>query len=102
MINEDKEIFNYIPIDYNSLLTGKKTLTGEQEFQMKKYKKCPDPPFEFAYAYAITGHKSQGSQWDKVLAYEERFPFQQVEHARWAYTVATRASEKLVWVKYHG
>ena len=99
MIDENSDRFDYIPIDYTSLTTGEKFLTGKQEFQMRKSNKCPDPPFEFAYAYGITCHKSQGSEWDKVLVYEERFPYEKEEHARWAYTAATRASEKLVWIK---
>lgn len=99
MIDENNDKFDYIPIDYTSLTTGEKFLTGMQEYQMRKNNKCPDPPFEFAYAYGITCHKAQGSEWDKVLVYEERFPFDKEEHARWAYTAATRASEKLVWRK---
>lgn len=99
MIDENGDRFDYIPIDYTSLTTGEKFLTGKQEFQMRKSNKCPDPPFEFAYAYGITCHKAQGSEWDKVLVYEERFPYEKEEHARWAYTAATRASEKLVWIK---
>lgn len=97
IIDENNEQFDYIPIDYTALTTGEKFLTGKQEYQMRKSDKCPDPPFEFTYAYGITVHKAQGSEWDKVLVYEERFPFEKEEHARWAYTAATRASEKLVW-----
>ena len=98
MIDENGDKFDYIPIDYTSLTTGEKFLTGKQEYQMRKSDKCPDPPFEFSYAYGITCHKAQGSEWGKVMVYEERFPFDKTEHARWAYTAATRASEKLVWV----
>ena len=98
MVDENGDVFHYIPVDYTSLTTGEKFLTGKQEFQMRKNPKCPDPPFEFAYAYGITCHKAQGSEWGKVMVYEERFPFDKTEHARWAYTAATRASEKLVWV----
>lgn len=98
MVDENGDVFNYIPVDYTSLTTGEKFLTGKQEYQMRKCNKCADPPFEFAYAYGITCHKAQGSEWGKVMVYEERFPFDKVEHARWAYTAATRASEKLVWV----
>jgi exodeoxyribonuclease-5 len=98
MIDENGDVFHYIPVDYTSLTTGEKFLTGKQEFQMRKNPKCPDPPFEFAYAYGITCHKAQGSEWGKVMVYEERFPYDKEEHARWAYTAATRASEKLVWV----
>ena len=97
MVDENGDQFDYIPIDYKALTTGEKFLTGKQEYQMRQYKDCADPPFEFSYAYGITCHKAQGSEWGKVLVIEERFPFDKVEHARWAYTAATRASEKLVW-----
>lgn len=97
MIDDNGDKFNYIPIDYTSLTTGEKFLTGKQEYQMRKSDKCGDPPFEFSYAYGITCHKAQGSEWGKVLVYEEKFPYDKTEHARWAYTAATRASEKLVW-----
>ena len=52
-------------------------------------------PKEFTYGYAITCHKAQGSEWDKVLVIEENFPFAKVDHARWLYTAATRAAEKI-------
>ena len=99
MIDDNCDKFDYIPIDYTALTTGQKLLTGQQEFQMRKNLKCPEPPFEFAYAYGITCHKAQGSEWKKVLCFEERFPFAPEEHARWLYTAITRASEKLVIVK---
>lgn len=50
-------------------------------------------------AMPLHGHKSQGSEWDKVLVIEEGFPFKKEEHARWLYTTVTRASSKLVLVK---
>ena len=56
-------------------------------------------PFEFTYGYAITTHKAQGSEWDKVLVIEERFPFNKEEHARWLYTACTRAAEKLILIR---
>ena len=56
-------------------------------------------PKEFDYAYAITVHKAQGSEWSKVVVLEEQFPFDKIEHARWLYTACTRASNKLVLVK---
>ena len=55
--------------------------------------------YEFAYAYAITCHKAQGSEWNQVLVFEEWFPNVAEEHKRWLYTAATRASEKLVIIK---
>jgi exodeoxyribonuclease-5 len=58
-----------------------------------------EPPYDFAYAYAITCHKAQGSEWNKVLIFEEGFPFETEEHKRWLYTAVTRAAEKVVIVR---
>ena len=103
IIDETGHIFYDIPIDYNCLLTGRKTLTPKQEAQIRNNKRLKDEgieaPYDFAYAYSITCHKAQGSQWNKVLAFEENFPFKKEEHARWVYTVATRPSSRLVFVR---
>ena len=56
-------------------------------------------PNSFAYAYAITTHKAQGGEWNKVLVLEEPFPYDKVEHARWMYTAITRAADKVVIIK---
>jgi exodeoxyribonuclease-5 len=96
---DDDDIILGAPADYKFLTTGKKALDSKQEYQMNKAKNIPDAPFEFTYGYAITTHKAQGSEWNKVLVFEERFPFDKEEHARWLYTACTRASEKLVIVR---
>jgi exodeoxyribonuclease-5 len=97
---EDGSIFKSIPIDYPYLKTGQRTLTDRQLMMMKKSKRFPyGPPYDFAYAYAITYWKAQGSQWDKVLALEEGHPFDKETHLKAIYTAITRASKKLVWVK---
>jgi exodeoxyribonuclease-5 len=49
------------------------------------------------WAYAITAHKSQGSEWDNVVVYDECPPCW--DGARWRYTAATRASKSLTWIK---
>jgi tRNA1(Val) A37 N6-methylase TrmN6 len=54
-------------------------------------------PQIYDYAYAITCHKSQGSEYNKVLVFEEYL--KGGDHARWLYTAATRAKEKLVIVR---
>ena len=53
-------------------------------------------PIPFDYGYCITAHKAQGDEWDDVTVFEERC--QHWDHKRWAYTAASRAKEKLVWV----
>ena len=96
---EDGDVFNAIPIDYNSLKNGEMTLNPKQTYQLNKMKGFIEAPFEFAYAYAITCHKSQGSEWNKVLVFEEWFPNTIEEHKKWLYTACTRASDKLVVIK---
>jgi exodeoxyribonuclease-5 len=97
---EDDELFQGIPADYLAITTGQKTLTGQQEFQMNKAKNILfPPPFDFAYAYAITCWKAQGSEWDKVLLLEENFPFNREDHIKYLYTGITRSSKKLLVVK---
>lgn len=75
-----------------------KTFDSATEYRLKKVKVCPQIPMEFAFGYAITCHKAQGSQFNKVLVVEESFPFDKEEHARWLYTACTRAVDKLVLV----
>lgn len=53
---------------------------------------------EFEYAYAITVHKAQGSQWNSVLLYDQKDKFSRFserDKRRWLYTGITRAAEKL-------
>lgn len=93
----DDDWFGSVDIDYQALFTKKETLNGRQEFLLKKRK--VEPPYQFDYAYAITCHKAQGSEWNKVLVFEEWYPNTEEEHKRWLYTAATRAKEKLVIVR---
>lgn len=53
---------------------------------------------EFDYGYALTVHKSQGSQWNSVLLFDESFCFRK-DRWRWLYTGMTRAAEKLTVVR---
>jgi exodeoxyribonuclease-5 len=48
----------------------------------------------FDFGYVLTVHKSQGSQWDDVVLFDESFAFR--EHAqRWLYTGITRAAKRI-------
>jgi exodeoxyribonuclease V len=51
---------------------------------------------EATFGYAITCHKSQGSQWDNVLVWDDDFGKTRQESSRWLYTAITRAAESLV------
>ena len=101
-VTSDGSTFNSVEMDKKFLIDGVKCITdGKILFRLGKLKnKIGDiVPREFTFGYAITCHKSQGSEWDKVLVIEERFPFDKKEHARWLYTACTRAAEKLVLVR---
>jgi exodeoxyribonuclease-5 len=52
---------------------------------------------EFAYGYALTVHKAQGSQWNHVVLFDESFAFRE-HRSRWLYTGITRAAERLTIV----
>ena len=52
---------------------------------------------EFDFGYVLTVHKSQGSQWDDVVLFDESFAFQE-SRDRWLYTGVTRAAKKLTVV----
>ena len=50
----------------------------------------------FDYGYSISVHKSQGSEWPKVVVFEQRTKhWDDNYYARWLYTAITRAKEKL-------
>lgn len=97
LITSNDEYKN-LHIDYTALTTGEKFFTPRQEYVIRKNKQNPELPIEFNFGYAITGHRAQGSQWNKVLVLEESFPFEKIEHARWLYTTVTRAAEKLTLI----
>ena len=99
-ITDVNEHFGEVSMDPKIMLGGESELEWRDKYRLGKLRaKIGDViPKEFTYGYAITCHKAQGSEWDKVLVIEENFPFAKVDHARWLYTAATRAAEKLVIV----
>lgn len=100
-ISEDGQHFNNVDMDQHLIETGEPFLDWKESYALGKLKmKIGDIiPRAFDYAYAITCHKSQGSEWNNVLVIEERFPFDKKEHARWLYTAVSRSSEKCVLVR---
>jgi exodeoxyribonuclease-5 len=70
---------------YNPQFGAKKTLG---------FRDVPKGSVAADYAYCITCHKSQGSEWDNVLVIDEQMP-RLWNATRWRYTAVTRASKKL-------
>lgn len=52
---------------------------------------------EFTFGWAITCHKSQGSQWDHVMIFDESGAFREAR-SNWLYTAVTRAAERVTVV----
>lgn len=53
---------------------------------------------EFTFGWAITCHKSQGSQWPSVIIFDESGAFRD-SRSNWLYTAVTRAAEKVTVVQ---
>ena len=50
-----------------------------------------------AWAYALTAHKAQGSEWGNVVVIDDRWRRKvEEDRRRWLYTAITRASKNLV------
>jgi exodeoxyribonuclease-5 len=98
-ISDSGANFSSINMDKKMIMTGEKCCDLKTAWKLGQSKFGYLMPKEFTYGYAITCHKSQGSQWDKILIVEEGFPFDKTEHARWLYTAVTRAVEKAVIIR---
>lgn len=99
--SDDGSYFNSVEMDKHMILTGEKCIDWRESYQLGRLiQRIGDiVPREFTFGYAITCHKAQGSEWNKVLVIEENFPFPKDEHARWLYTACTRAASRLVLVR---
>lgn len=76
------------------------TFAHEGDFRALAKKKIvkEEPVCRFEFAYAITCHKAQGSEFGYVVVFDESRAFGE-ESRRWLYTAVTRAKDKLVIVR---
>ena len=95
-----KELFWKIAEDYPELQHNKKQLT-ETIYASPYYN-----ALQVRMAYAITGHKSQGGQWERVFIdpqiggeRREAKGDETREFYRWLYTAITRATKKVYFIK---
>ena len=84
-----------------TMYDGTKLMKKQQAYAAKKGLSRVD---FFDYGYAMSVHKSQGSEWKKVIVFEQRSRhWDDQMYARWLYTAITRASEKLFIISdYYG
>lgn len=101
VVPETNDVYPMTEMDRQMIITEEKCCGWQLSYRLGKLRpKYGDiVPKEFTYAYAITIWKAQGSEWDKVVVLEENFPYDKETHARAMYTAATRASQKLVWIR---
>lgn len=64
----------------------------ERDFSAKRKMRL----VEATFGWAITAHKSQGSQWPNILICDDKFGRSQEDRNRWLYTAITRAESGLV------
>ena len=99
-VTDSGALFCDLNMDKKMIMTGEKCCDWKTAYTIgRNLNHKHKLPKEFTYGYAITCHKAQGSQWEKVLIVEEGFPFDKTEHARWLYTALTRAEEKAVIIR---
>ncbi len=84
--------------DKACLLAGGR-LVHENNFEAIRKNKVrrEDTVCRFEFAYAVTCHKAQGSEYGKVVVFDESRLFENA--SSWLYTAITRAKQKLVIVR---
>lgn len=92
-VSDTDGYFTDLHMDYKLFTEGRTTVNADNYRQYPKRER----PMEFDYAQAITVHKSQGSEYDKVVVFNEYLGDRDYWR-RWAYTAITRSKEKLVIV----
>lgn len=115
LMYEDKDMYNmsvmmdgtdniYTGIVYNGCFNtidyAKETNEIFSDKYQKHWKKIKNVGYNqidlFDFGYCISVHKSQGSEWKKVILFEERsHVWDDLFYSRWLYTAITRAKEKL-------
>lgn len=88
-IGEDEDTAEWIPADLSGFIDLEFERTAQRQAFKWKTKGL------FTWAYALTTHKAQGSQWAHVFVVDESYVFR-TDAARWLYTSVTRASESVI------
>lgn len=81
-------------MDYKIFTDKETTVNKDNWMRFPKNERA----YEFDYGYAVTVHKAQGSEFDKVIVYDEWLGDREF-HRKWLYTAVTRSSKMLVVVK---
>ena len=80
------------------LLTNGTLVHEDDSAMLRRFKvRREDAVCRFEFAYAVTCHKAQGSEYDNVVVLDESAFFE--DGREWLYTAVTRAKKKLTIVR---
>jgi exodeoxyribonuclease V len=93
---KNKELFQSVLSDYLGIKTRRK------QFEAVKN----DPYFnalQIKFAYAVTCHKAQGGQWERVFIDQGMFNRNEttIDYLRWFYTALTRSTDRVYLVNFN-
>lgn len=92
---KNRELFHNVLSDYLYLKTRR-----------KQYEAVRNNPYfnalQIKFAYAVTCHKAQGGQWERVFIDQGMFNRQEItiDYLRWFYTALTRSTERVYLVNF--
>lgn len=92
--SDSNGIYRNLHMDYKIFTEKETTVNKDNWMQYPRNLRA----YEFDYGYAVTVHKFQGSEAEKVIVYDEWLGDKDY-HRRWLYTAVTRSSKMLVVVK---
>jgi exodeoxyribonuclease-5 len=93
---KNRELFQNILADYLHFKTRR-----------KQYEAVRNDPFfnalQIKFAYAVTCHKSQGGQWERVFIDQGMFNRNEItiDYLRWFYTALTRSTDRVYLVNFN-
>jgi exodeoxyribonuclease-5 len=92
---KNSELFKKILAEYVNLKTRRKQYEAVRE----------DPYFnalQIKFAYAVTCHKAQGGQWERVFIDQGMFNRNEItiDYLRWFYTALTRSTDRVYLVNF--
>jgi exodeoxyribonuclease-5 len=93
--DKNKELYQNILADYLNIKTRRKQFEAVRK----------DPYFnalQIKFAYAVTCHKAQGGQWERVFIDQGMFNRNgiTIDYLRWFYTALTRSTDKVYLVNF--
>jgi exodeoxyribonuclease-5 len=94
--DKNKELYQRILADYIHIKTRRKQYDAVRS----------DPYFnalQIKFAYAVTCHKAQGGQWERVFIDQGMFNRNEItiDYLRWFYTALTRSTDRVYLVNFN-